>query len=344
MTTTRPAGRRPVPSTAVRRIHDLAVAYLASVAVVLLVAWIVAPVSGPLAMAALFGEHLVLGGLVFVPLALRRDAVLLRMAVLALLILGFVRFWPAWWSPPGDPHPGEPALTVMTFNLELDARAPIDTVAFLQAHEAGIVGLQELTPAVAAAIEADPQLAARYPHRSLHPAPHPFGAGILSQFPLSDVTMEPWPARLAARAETPLGTIRVLDGHPPPPSVTRGPLGLPVGIDPTERDTLQGDIHAWIDEALDGSEPVVVLGDFNTAPGEPQFATLTRSLRDAHEEVGLGPGWTYRPNALEWLGIGLVRIDLVLTGPGLRPTATSVACPAHGDHCAVRATLVRLPG
>jgi hypothetical protein len=68
------------------------------------------------------------------------------------------------------------------------------------------------------------------------------------------------------------------------------------------------------------------------------------ALLDAHAEAGVGPGWTYRPNALEWLGIGLVRIDLVLAGPGLRPVASSVLCPARGDHRAVRATLVRVPG
>ncbi|MGZ8673717.1 MAG: hypothetical protein ACXW0S_04845 [Solirubrobacterales bacterium] len=51
------------------------------------------------------------------------------------------------------------------------------------------------------------------------------------------------------------------------------------------------------------------------------------------------PQWTYRPDLLEPLGIGLIRIDVALTGPGLRPIAESTRCPPAGDHCAVIATV-----
>ncbi len=53
----------------------------------------------------------------------------------------------------------------------------------------------------------------------------------------------------------------------------------------------------------------------------------------------MGPGWTYRPDMFEPFGIGLIRIDVVLTGPGLRPVTETTRCPPAGDHCAVIVTI-----
>ena len=54
-------------------------------------------------------------------------------------------------------------------------------------------------------------------------------------------------------------------------------------------------------------ETVIVAGDFNTAPTEPAFEQLVAGLADAHAEVGLGPGWTWRPSRMEGLGLGVLR-------------------------------------
>ena len=82
-----------------------------------------------------------------------------------------------------------------------------------------------------------------------------------------------------------------------------------------------------------------MIGDFNTAPTEPGYGRLTAGLRDIHTEIGLGPGWTWRPSSLESLGIGLLRIDLVLLGPGVTPISTAIDCGKPGDHCLVDATV-----
>ena len=111
-----------------------------------------------------------------------------------------------------------------------------------------------------------------------------------------------------------------------------------MSFDPTLRDAALARIRDTI--ATDASDfPVLLLGDINTAPTEPEFGRFTAGYLDAHAEVGNGPGWTYRPNAFERLGIGLLRIDVVLAGPGLRPVDESTSCPSVGDHCAVIATL-----
>lgn len=38
--------------------------------------------------------------------------------------------------------------------------------------------------------------------------------------------------------------------------------------------------------------------------------------------------------------MGLVRIDYVLVGPGLRPASASTDCSGIGDHCLVKASVV----
>ncbi len=40
----------------------------------------------------------------------------------------------------------------------------------------------------------------------------------------------------------------------------------------------------------------------------------------------------------EPLGIGLLRIDLALAGPGARPIAVDTRCDLPGDHCQLIAT------
>jgi endonuclease/exonuclease/phosphatase family metal-dependent hydrolase len=79
---------------------------------------------------------------------------------------------------------------------------------------------------------------------------------------------------------------------------------------------------------------VIVAGDLNTAPFEPGYRILASGgLTDAHEASGGGPGFTWRPSSLEWLGLGLLRIDHVLTGAALRATAVEEDCSIRGDHC-----------
>jgi hypothetical protein len=70
---------------------------------------------------------------------------------------------------------------------------------------------------------------------------------------------------------------------------------------------------------------------------------LTAGLVDVHRSIGLGPGWTWRPSSLERLGIGLLRLDLVLLGPGLRPIDLGVDCPRAGDHCRMTVTFSKPP-
>jgi endonuclease/exonuclease/phosphatase (EEP) superfamily protein YafD len=226
----------------------------------------------------------------------------------------------------------------VTWNLELGSRAPEITVDGIRDADADLVALQELTPEVAAAIEADPALAQRYPYRILEPAGGVDGLGLLATRPLLVRGSERDPLILRAGLVLADDTVvEVFDVHPYPPGI-RMVAGIPVSLDTRRRDEELGVIGARV-AALDEPASALVLGDLNTAPTEPAFWTVAGGLADAHGVAGSGPGFTWRPSTLEGLDIGLLRIDHVLAGARLAPTASEVDCSLPGDHCRLLVTL-----
>ncbi len=302
-----------------------------------LIGW---PEGGPIGLAQVLAEHITL---VVVAIALAvaclRGAAVVRVLLVILVVVSIGRFGGEWFSFPTSTDPTVASIDAMTWNLQVRSRPPGDASTFLRGVQADVVALQELTPEVSAAIVGDPVLAARYPYQAMYPRDDVLGLGLLSAYPLSAVRFEGGPSRLWAQASTPLGTVRIVNVHPLHGLVGQGPLGLPVTYEVAERQAAHQRI---LDEiaSSDSGPPLLMLGDINTAPTEAEFGRFTTGFTDAHAAVGLGPGWTYRLDQLESLGIGLVRIDVVLSGPGLRPVAETTSCPPAGDHCAVLATLV----
>ena len=320
----------------------LAAVYLGAVAVALVVGATGSVESGPLAVVVLASAHLALAGLVFVPVLAAGRSRGLGLALAAVALLFGLRFGGEWVSLPPTPATGATIL-VATWNLDAFQRTGPDAVDFLRDHPADLVALEELTPPVAAAIAADPDLASMYPHQSLDASAGTTGIGLLSRHPLDDPEYGSWPARLETRIATPTGTIGVVAAHPfPARFLFRN--GIPIGYDPTQRNADLGLLRDRVGRLTATGNPALLIGDFNTAPTEAAFARFTAGLHDAHAEVGEGPGWTWRPEPLDFIGIGLLRIDLILSSDGLRPTTTSIDCPTDGDHCLFEARLVVEPG
>ena len=96
-----------------------------------------------------------------------------------------------------------------------------------------------------------------------------------------------------------------------------------------------------LDAAIDRGGVIVLLGDVNVALTEPACSELAAGMDHAHADVGIGPGWTWRPSRSERLPIGLLRIDDVLSTGDFDPVASRVDCPSVGDHCIVIAHLGR---
>ena len=292
--------------------------------------------AGPLAIVELLAPYAALVCALGIPIALatRSRSLAVPVAITALLFLA--RFGGEWTSPaaPAD----VPDMRVATWNLQAGVNAGASAVAMLRERPVDIVALQELTGDVAAAIESDAQLTAGYPYRALEARLLASGAGILSRYPIASAVYTTDPVRLEAHVRLPDREIVVIDAHP-----FRADLevagGLPVGMDPTERDRALLLLRERVAELEAAGSEVLLMGDFNTAPTEPAFDALAAGLHDVHRDVGWGPGWTWRPSGLEFLGIGLLRIDRVLSTPGLTPVGTNVVCPRAGDHCLLEAAL-----
>jgi vancomycin resistance protein VanJ len=281
--------------------------------------------------------HLALAAVVLVPLAFLRDARALRLALIALAVVSAVRFGDEWVSVPvaraADPST---ELAVLSWNLELGARAGQGAVEGLRGLYLDVVALQELGADHAAAIEADADLGRRFPYRELAPRDGVFGMGLLSAVPIVRTVVATDPVSIEAVVDVDGRAVTVITGHPLPGRIATAGL-VPLSFVPHERDAALSRFRARVDAAIARGETVIVLGDFNTAPTEPAFEPLAAGLTDAHRAVGIGPGWTWRPSRLEGFGLGFLRIDLALSGPGARPVAIGERCSLPGDHCQLEA-------
>lgn len=317
-----------------------ALAVVLAVAALEAVLWLLRPGDGLFALLQVLAPHVAIVGLlalVLVPLAGTRAA---AVAATTLAVVVLVRFGGEWLSPPPAVPPGAQPVTVVTWNLEVGSRPAADTVALLRAQHADVIALQEITPRVARAIDADDELARAYPYRRFAAREDVLGLALLSRFPIDSADVRLRPAVQRAVLDTGGRRLVVINVHP-----MRGRfVGAEteeegIGIEVERRNADLVTIRAMVDDAIATGASVVLAGDTNTASSEPAFDRLVEGLRDVHRDAGLGPGWTWRPIRLEPLGIGLIRIDVVVGSPDTTPLGIRESCPPVGDHCIVRAEL-----
>lgn len=217
---------------------------------------------------------------------------------------------------------GKPALIVAAANVNLANRDPAPLVAWLRAQPADVVMLSELTPAYADALAR--QLGDDYPHREFAPDDSPFGIGLLSRTPLTDVELHasadgiPFLTAMIRSGNVP---IRVVAVHPMPP------------IAPYwhgERDAL---LRMLAQQA--GRTPTVVAGDLNATPWSIAMIGATHDglFRATHH----APTWPVRGR-----GVVGIPIDHVLATMHWRQAGSSRGPDIGSDHYPVRATLVWL--
>jgi endonuclease/exonuclease/phosphatase (EEP) superfamily protein YafD len=313
------------------------------------------PQLGPPALAAVFEPHLLVIGAVCGALAIlltlgdrSPTGNRIRVIGIAVIVVALVRVGGEWWSPGGgtltDPAEGITRVTVMTWNLETGTKAPDDVVdgilSVRRPLRPQIVALQELTPDVAAGLEASPDIDERFPYRILQPRDGVLGMGLLSSLPLVEGTSGMYPMFLTAAVLLPDGgRIDVGNAHPLPPGIWRPVLGIPIGLDTRQRDLNLTYVRSALERAAGDETRIVLVGDLNTSPLEPGFGNAAQGLRDVHADVATGTGFTWRPGFVEALGQALLRIDHVLAGSAVMPVAIVEDCSLPGDHCRVTAVI-----
>lgn len=224
-----------------------------------------------------------------------------------------------------------PRLRVMTANLlgfNQDTQA---TLAALRAADADLLALQELNPAVAAALQTE--LRAEYPYQVLDPAEGWSGGGVLSRYPLH-------PTGESLNAAW-LGSPHILAVEVEGRTVTLIRFHAHSGLGRVrQREAAAGAVAAY---AAAHTGPLIVAGDLNATGLSQAHAIITRELADAWETAGWGLGHTFpgaaspgssRPRLMgipvpKWL----IRIDYVFYSDDLTPLTASIGpWDAVSDH------------
>lgn len=340
----------PHESPAPRRVGDRAVAVVGIATALALLALALADLVVP-AREGILGYSRVLApyvALLFVPLGLLalwlrgRARRLLGVVVLVGLALAVVRFAPVLPIGRTEVDASAPRIDVASWNVSVDAVEPDVLLEALAARAPGVVGLQELGPGLAAAIEADPAIGRDYPYRVLEPASDWTGMGLLSSWPIDgEVETSVRPPLVAATVIPPDGEpLDVIVAHVPPP--TMGILRTGPRFDPTNRDIGLRQLRQRIDDSVAAGRDVVLVGDLNVTDREPGYADVAAGLADSYRDAGSGWGHTWRPPSVAGLPFGFLRIDMALSGPGLLPVASDSDCTPRGtDHCLLDVALVR---
>jgi endonuclease/exonuclease/phosphatase family metal-dependent hydrolase len=293
-----------------------------------------------LAISNIFAAYLFLPLPVLVVFALRSRSVPLHTATWLMLAL-FLGQFGMWFLPPiSSPAVGQ-KLRVLTFNHYYYNTHAAAITAEIRAQHVDIVALEELSYQVADQVEQD--LVDLYPYRYLQPGLGWAGQGVLSRFPiveqerLRDIGIQ----RLVLDID---GTaVTLLNVHLPSPKygyTWRAARKIPVLDDynPSQREQTM----PLLLEAIDAtSNPLIALGDFNTAEREEGYNQLAQRMRDSYRTTNWGLGATY-PKAretgfLQFLP-ALVRIDYIWVRNGIASGSSWVACANVGsDHCMVGA-------
>jgi vancomycin resistance protein VanJ len=319
------------------RLRFIALLWVCAVLALLAIHVLLPQRSGPIALTEVFEPYIALTGLVAAVVAFRPQPRIARPLVLLLLIVLLARCGPASISNPSG-GAGE-LVQVMAWNMEAGLDAGERVLTGVLKSEADLIGLEELQPHAAAALDADSNLTSRLPYRALEPEATVRGVGLLSRYPIIEHQVSLDPPYVRTVVVPSLGNpIAVFVVHPLPARFN-SVAGIPLALDAQKRDADIMLIRSLVDQDLRAGRSVIVMGDINTTEREPAYADLSVGLRDAHLDAGIGPGLMWRPPSLAFLPFGLLRIDYVFASSPIVVTSTLVDCGVPSDHCRLEATL-----
>ena len=231
-----------------------------------------------------------------------------------------------------------PTLTVMTYNVlfTITDAAPIATT--ITNANPDLIAFQELTPPIAKQLEQT--IGARYPHRTPVRAECHADVSIWSRHPLQvenidgNVTCRVRPVVVDLDGRR----VRVINIHAWPY----------LGLDPESVeqgfDWRRDQVELVLDRFAGRPEPLILLGDLNSAPMHEVYRTVSMHLKDSFREAGWGLGHTFPTRGGRLRGIPypdrLVRIDYVFHSDHWRAEAARVGkWDGSSDHHPVVAQL-----
>ena len=222
---------------------------------------------------------------------------------------------------------GDP-IRLMTVNLMLGQASADDVLETAQAHDIGVLVMQEVDAAALDRLDVA-GLADAFPHRAGAAGDGPTGTEVVSRRPITDV--KPLDTAFGGWSMS-IGDLTLMAVHPRPPV---------------------GDASGWSDDhrvvrraAYDRPGPAVIVGDLNATTDHRVLRELAgRGWTDAATQAGSGwqPTWP-ADGEMEVAGVRLpplVAIDHVLVNEHLHAVDTETVAIEGTDHRALVAILSR---
>jgi vancomycin resistance protein VanJ len=252
-----------------------------------------------------------------------------------------------WVHRPPPATPSGPAITVMTYNVLGFNDCPECVVAAIRASGADLVTLQELSPAVAAAIAWD--LSSEYPYQVLAPKEGVTGLGTISRLPMratGESLPGSWVGKPQVLALTLDGTrVLIVNAHP----FATNPAATAVMAGTVRERYRQAQTLVAFAQTHPG--PLLYPCDCNTADQNDAYRLIATAWHDSWREAGTGWGQTFpgtdssgHSTRLVLHGITipqwLVRIDYVWHSAHWQAVEARLGpWDGHSDH---RPTIARL--
>ena len=315
----------------------LAFTWIAATVAVVLLNIAFPQVFGLPAMGAVFEPYLVLIGLFAAAVVLRPPTRPGLLLVVALIAIALFRYVPSWVSFPAPP--AADVIRVSTWNMHARGGAAERALEGISNSAAQIMAIEELGPEAVAALGG----LDRYPFKALTSDSAFLDVGLLSEFPIIETERSANPPFLRAVVDPPASDPIVVYAVHVPLARLIFIGGLPIGVNFSVRDGAIESIRSNVNDDLAEGRQVIIVGDFNMTERERGYGLISSGLNDAHLDAGIGPGLTWRPEPLQFVPFGMLRIDYVFSTPGLRATSSTVDCSSLSDHCRVDVELELAP-
>lgn len=217
---------------------------------------------------------------------------------------------PAWAA-------GSPTITIVEANVLFEGNNRAAGAARLRAIDADVFVLIEVNRAWVAELRAV-GLLDTHPYQILAPSEHGGdGSALLSRVPFADTNSAPLGLRSLESITVTVGArrVRIALVHTQAPPT---PRYVPRWIED----------HRQLERFASGSDPTIVVGDFNATYWHPPFRRLlAKGFRDAHDDMGFGltMSWPTSP-------IGAMRLDHAIYRNGAAPISLHNFDVPGSDH------------
>jgi endonuclease/exonuclease/phosphatase (EEP) superfamily protein YafD len=272
-----------------------------------------------IALVSIFAPYLFSPLALLVPLGLAKPSYRYWVAVLLAIFMFLLEYGQLFDFEATETAKTADSITVMSFNIWGYSESVETAQAIVSLGMPDVVALQELSPSMARTLAE--KLGEVYPYRLLEPKEGADGRGILSRYPLTDVST-PVSSPLGSFAqvveiEASERVLTLYNVHLIPTMVFHYlevndsiAEGVRSSFDAREQQVIQ-----LVSELARRRRPVIVAGDLNTTDQSDAYSVLARHLKDAYREVGRGFGHTFPAYIGSFRGIPIiprtVRVDMI---------------------------------